>query len=108
MGATTSSRRSGAVLTVAVSGDIDLSTGPLVSRALDDALAADGVTDVDVDLSAVQFLDSSGIALLLKGRRTADEHARGFRVTGAQGMARQVLELTGVWAHLCGDPGQRP
>jgi anti-anti-sigma factor len=57
---------------------------------------------VEVDLSAVRFLDSSGIRLLLIGRRAADERGVAYRVTGAQGIARQVLEMTGVWAHLSG------
>jgi anti-anti-sigma factor len=100
-----SSDRDGGVLTVAVSGDVDLATGPLVSGAIDDALAAEGAETVRVDLSGVRFLDSSGIALLLKGRRDADERGLAFQVFGAQGVTLQVLEVTGVLAHLSGEPG---
>ena len=46
------------------------------------------MTTVQVDLSGVRFLDSSGIALLLRGRRDADERAVGYRVTGAHGIAQ--------------------
>jgi anti-anti-sigma factor len=95
--------RDGDVLTVAVSGDVDLATGPVVDRAITEALATDGVSAVRVDLSAVEFLDSTGVALLLRGRRRADERGLGYLVTGADGIPRQVLELTGVWTHLCGD-----
>jgi anti-anti-sigma factor len=96
----------GGVLTVAVSGDIDLSTSAAVQTAVTGAVATPGVTGVEVDLSEVGFLDSSGIALLLKGRRSADEHRVAFRVTGAHGIAKRVMELTGVWAHLAGEPDQ--
>ena len=91
------------VLTVAVSGDLDLSSEPAVMGAVDRALAGDGVSSIHVDVSAVEFLDSSGVSLLLRGRRAADKRGLAYRVTGAQGIARQVLELTGVWSHLC-DP----
>jgi anti-anti-sigma factor len=91
------------VLTVAVSGEIDLATGPDVERAIAVAIGSDGVSEVRVDLSGVEFLDSSGVALLLKGRRGADERGIGFRVSGARGITLQVLELTGVWAYLTGE-----
>jgi anti-anti-sigma factor len=60
---------------------------------------------VEVDLSAVRFLDSSGISLLLKCRRRADERGVAYRVTGAYGITEQVLEMTGVLAHLSGGTG---
>jgi anti-anti-sigma factor len=61
------------------------------------------VDAVLVDLAGVQFLDSSGIASLLKGRRLADQRGVSYRAVGADGMIRQVLELGGVWEHLCGN-----
>jgi anti-sigma B factor antagonist len=99
-----SSSRVGDIMTVMVSGDVDLATSAAVETAVIAAVAADGVTAVTVDLSGVDFLDSSGIALLLKGRRSADERGVGFRVTGAHGPAERILEMTGVLAHLSGEP----
>jgi anti-sigma B factor antagonist len=101
-----SSNGDGSVLTVVVSGDIDLSTSPAVETAVAEAVATQGVTEVEVDLSGVGFLDSSGVALLLKGRRSADEHRVAYRVTCADGIAKRVLELSGVWTHLSGEPHQ--
>jgi anti-sigma B factor antagonist len=101
-----SSQRHGSVLTVAVAGDIDISASGVVETAISDAVTTEGVTAVTVDLAGVHFLDSSGVTLLLKGRRLADERAVRYRVTGADGFTRQVLEMTGVWEHLTGDPGQ--
>src|SRR5436189_4254606 len=59
-----SSQRTGDVLTVRVVGDVDLATAPTVANAILDAIAVDGVREVHVDLSGVEFLDSSGVALL--------------------------------------------
>jgi anti-sigma B factor antagonist len=100
-----STERDGGALTVVVSGDIDLATGPAVSSAIGAALAAEGATTVRIDLSGVRFLDSSGIALLLKARRDADERSITLHTVGAQGIVLQVLELTGVLAHLSGQTG---
>jgi anti-anti-sigma factor len=101
-----STERDGDALTVVVSGDIDLASSPVLSDAIGDALAANGAATVHADLSGVRFMDSSGIALLLKARRDADDRSITFRVVGAHGIAHQVLELTGVLAHLSGADGQ--
>ncbi len=100
-----SHRGDNGVLAVAVAGDIDITANTAVETAISDAVTTAGVTGVEVDLTEVEFLDSSGITLLLKGRRLADAHRVTYRVTGASGFARQVLEMTGVWEHLTGDPG---
>lgn len=97
------SQRDEGVLTLAVSGEVDLATSGLVEDAITEAIGANGVSAVEVDLSAVEFLDSSGVALLLKGRRRADEQGVAYRVTGAQGTPLQVLQIAGVWGHLSGD-----
>lgn len=91
-------------VTVAVSGEIDLSTVEQLEHEI--AATADGEADaIVVDISGVTFVDSAGIGVLLKGRRMADEHGKQYRVTGAEGLVRQVLDMTGVWAHLSGQTG---
>lgn len=97
------SERDGDILTLTVSGEVDLATSPLVDDAITEAIVGSGAGTVSVDLSAVEFLDSSGIALLLKGRRRADERGVAYRVTGAQGTPLQVLRIAGVWGHLSGE-----
>jgi anti-sigma B factor antagonist len=94
-----SSHRDGDTVTVAVHGDIDLSTAGQLEQEIF-RHAADDAPAIIVDLSGVAFLDSAGINALLKGRRAADEHGRTFRVTRAQGRVRELLDMTGVWVHL--------
>jgi anti-sigma B factor antagonist len=87
---------------VAVAGEIDIASGGQVEQEITAALAgSDG--GVVVDLDGVTFLDSSGISVLLKGRRLAGSRGVDYRVTGANNMVRQVLDLTGVWGHLSGE-----
>jgi anti-sigma B factor antagonist len=98
--------RDGGVATIVVSGEIDIATSPTIYQAISQALLADDVDTVLVDLAGVRFLDSSGISVLLQGRRLADGRAVRYRVVRADNMVRRILELTGVWEHLSGDPNQ--
>jgi anti-sigma B factor antagonist len=88
-------------ITVTVRGEIDLATVDQLATEIAAAVRADA-TGVIVDLDGVTFLDSSGIGALLAGRKAADESGKSFHVTGANGIVREVLDLTGVWAHLSG------
>jgi anti-anti-sigma factor len=92
-----------ATATVTLSGELDLSSQDLVDRSIDRAVGTVGVRQVVVDLSGLRFIDSSGIAVLLKGRRRADEAEVGYRVNAAEGIVREVLSLTGVLEHLSGE-----
>lgn len=60
---------------IAVRGEIHVTTAPEFSRRLNEAIAR-GKTSVVLDLSAVEFIDSTGLSVLLNGLR---------RVTRAQG-----------------------
>ena len=88
---------------VDVSGDVDMVSGPVLTDAIKEAIGGIGVERVVIDLSQTVFLDSSGIAVLLSGRRSAEDHGVDFRVRAAHGLVKQVLELTGVWHQLSGE-----
>jgi anti-sigma B factor antagonist len=85
--------RRGAGWVIQVGGDIDISTSPQLRCALDDAI--DGSRgQVIIDLSAVDFIDISGLRVLL----SAIHHAgpRDFAVTNPSATVRRLLKLTGV------------
>jgi anti-sigma B factor antagonist len=100
MSFTVNVRREGAVVTVAVSGEVDLATAPVLDREIKTAITSSDVAEVIVDLSEVGFLDSSGIKALVEGRKLADSYDVLFSASGAQGLVRQVLDLAGLWEHL--------
>jgi anti-anti-sigma factor len=87
---------------VAVAGDIDLSTADELFTMLTGALVPAGLSGMHVDLSGVRLLDASGVGVLLAARNRAQSHGITFRATGAVGVPRRVLEITGVLGLLGG------
>jgi anti-sigma B factor antagonist len=53
---------------IEVAGEIHVSTAPEFSRRLNEAIG-EGKTQVVLDLSAVEFIDSTGLSVLLNGLR---------------------------------------
>ncbi len=92
-------RRDGLTV-VLVTGEVDYATVDRLEEQLAAATNDPDASEILVDLSGVNFLDSGGIKALLQGRRLADAGGRGYRVTGAQQMVLHVLRITGVWSHL--------
>ena len=80
---------------LAVRGDIDLAT----AQALDDAFA-DAIRESEgvfvADLSGVDFLDSSGLKVLLRARALLGREDRALAVVCPFGRVRRVFELSGV------------
>ncbi len=76
---------------VRLSGEVDLSWSQEVRRAVLEALGADGT--VGVDLSAVSYIDSSGIAALVEGFQTARTRGSRFALVAVSDAVRAVLEL---------------
>ena len=79
-----------------VSGDVDLGTAQAVRDAICEALDG-GAREIEVDLGAVGFLDSTGLSILLHAARDADRRgARLSTVAPAGSEARVVMDLARV------------
>jgi anti-sigma B factor antagonist len=78
---------------LAVKGEIDIATSPRLIAALNEAVT-DTAGSVVVDLSAVEFMDSTGLALLIRAQRRMSRRGRGFAVVCPDGPVRRIFELT--------------
>lgn len=80
----------GSLLLIRLSGEVDLSWSGRVRDAIIDALEQ---RSVGVDLSAVSYIDSSGIAALVEGLQTARDGERRFVLVAPSPAVLAVLEL---------------
>ena len=84
----------GGIFTIEISGELDSGNAGLVSDAVQEAEAATGVKGIVLDITRLEFIDSSGIAVLGSAAKR-DEGGR-LRVTGSTTQVERVLEITGV------------
>lgn len=83
--------------TVRMSGEVDLTNADTVTEAFR-ALADVGARKVDLDFSAVTFMDSTGIRSLLEGMDLGID----FRVVATSPRVARVLEIAGMDTILAG------
>ena len=85
------------VRTIAVQGELDLSTAPELEGPLEQALDS-GEGSVLIDLSQCEFIDSTGIALIVRAWQRLDSggNGRGLVICSHNEQVRRVLEITGL------------
>ena len=83
---------------IRASGELDRGTADRLSSALD-AARADGVTAM-LDLSAVSFIDTAGLRVLLRSAHAVDAHDWVWFIVRASSAVWRVVELTGTRSEL--------
>jgi anti-sigma B factor antagonist len=84
----------GASLVLVVEGDLDIATAPLLNRELTKAEATDAAS-ILIDLVHLEFIDSSGLHVLIK-HACSGPNTRRVRLTRVSPQVHRVLELTGA------------
>jgi len=80
---------------VTATGEVDLSSASLLREAIGAHLLADRA-DVVVDLSAVTFLDSTGLGLLVGAAKRARNAGGSLRLVCDNPRVLRVLRITGL------------
>lgn len=81
---------------IAVRGELDMHTAPRFEQVLDEAVAGEDVSVV-VDLCECEFIDSTGIALIVRAWQRLEQEGRGRLVLCSHNhQVRRLLEITGV------------
>jgi anti-anti-sigma factor len=88
------------ICVISVRGELDLSTAPELERPLEDAVSA-GDASVLIDLSECEFIDSTGIALIVRAWQRLDAAADGegsgrVVICSYNDQVRRILEITGL------------
>jgi anti-anti-sigma factor len=83
---------------VMLSGELDMATAPQLEEALSDA--ARGSVAVILDLSELEFMDSTGLQVIVRARALLEEvECRLVLVPGGR-QVQLMFEITGVERHL--------
>jgi anti-sigma B factor antagonist len=77
-----------------VSGDVDLATSPELRKFLLRELRDLRMPRVVLNLTAVRYIDSSGVASLVEGLRAARDMGSRFVLFGLNKRVAQVLQLS--------------
>jgi anti-sigma B factor antagonist len=76
-----------------VEGELDIATAPRLISVLNGAVQ-EALRSLVVDLSDVDFMDSTGLALLINAHRRLTRRSKGFAVVCPPGPLRRVFEVT--------------
>jgi anti-anti-sigma factor len=83
------SQRSGNVVVLAPEGELDLATAPMLSEAFGDEATV-------LDLSGLEFIDSTGLATLISERRRRSERRTAFVLVRGTSQTQRLFAVTGV------------
>lgn len=86
-------------VTLTLSGEIDIATAVVLECELRDAESS-RPRRVVLDLEALDFIDSTGIHLLIHAQQRADAHGHQLVLTHVPPHAQRLFGLTGVSARL--------
>jgi anti-sigma B factor antagonist len=87
----------GETLVFKLRGSLDLATAPTVRAALVDATEK-GDHNLIVDLTQLEFLDSTGLGVLIGAHRRTAERNGTFRLVINDGPISRLLNITGLIA----------
>ena len=80
---------------VAVGGEIDVYTAPKLRDKLSE-LVATGSYDIVVDMHEVEFLDSTGLGVLVGGLKKVRAHDGALRLVCNQDRLLKIFRITGL------------
>jgi anti-anti-sigma factor len=101
------SRSDGDKALLIVGGELDLAASPALDVELTKTLTSDASLVV-VDLRDLEFIDSTGLSVLVRAHKQAEHSGKRFALVNGSHQVRRLLDLTGVAKQmpLVEDPGE--
>ncbi|MBQ3303723.1 MAG: STAS domain-containing protein [Clostridia bacterium] len=85
-------KQDGSKLVIALEGRLDTTTAPDLEKELKTSL--DGVTDLTLDLTNLDYISSAGLRVLLSTHKTMMKQGQ-MKLTNASDIVKEVFEVTG-------------
>jgi anti-anti-sigma factor len=80
-------------------GELDLASAPLLEEEIERVASATSGSVV-LDLQELQFIDSTGLRIILSAHERAKERGQQFALTHGSEQVQRLLSITGVGEHL--------
>ena len=84
-------------LIAAPAEEIDHHSAAAVRKQIDDAYEESRCTDIVFDMNRVEFMDSSGIGVILGRYNRASEKGGRVYITGESEYMRKILDMAGIF-----------
>jgi anti-sigma B factor antagonist len=88
-------RNADATTVISVSGELDLASSPALEEELERVAQSDAQVVV-VDLRNLEFMDSTGLSVLVRAHQRAEEDGRRLGLVNGSQQVQRLLTLTGV------------
>jgi anti-sigma B factor antagonist len=88
-------RDAGRALVIALSGELDLASSPALQEELERAAAAETPMLI-IDLRELDFMDSTGLSVLVRAHQRIEEGGRQLAMVRGPQQVQRLLSLTGV------------
>ena len=85
----------GRAIVLSVSGELDLASSPALQEELQRAAASDSDLLI-IDLRELDFMDSTGLSVLVRAHQRAEEQGRQLAMVKGPQQVQRLLSLTGV------------
>ena len=85
-------QKNGEALTLKVEGRLDTITSPELETVLKEEL--DGVSDLTFDFSALDYISSAGLRVLLAAQKSMNKQGE-MKVTGVSEIIMEIFDVTG-------------
>lgn len=86
-------------IVLALHGELDLVGAPLLQSEIE-AAAVEQAPMIVLDLEDLQFIDSSGLRVILSAHERARERGQTFALTRGSQQVQRLLSIAGVSGHL--------
>ncbi len=88
--------RQDAHVLVAVQGDLDADSAPMLRQRLSDLIESQGNLSIVVDLRSTTFIDSSGLTVLVTAHKWLQARGGELRLLGPRRSAHRILQISGL------------
>lgn len=89
-------RRAGQDVIIEVCGELDFASAPQLGHGLTDVIDDQGCHSIIVDLQGLEFIDSTGLLVLVKATRQAQTRRASIILARPSAVTTRVLKLSGL------------